>query len=110
MPAQQNIWLWDDANSVWVEAPAVVVTKTMHAIGLVVAGAHKLYWVDCNPSAVNAEWALNDGLLPRAPIVLSEFHANRDSHVSNYYPPMQFNTGISLAAYDNMNAVTLGYI
>ena len=62
MPGQQNIWEWDNANSKWVEKPAVVVTKRMTAAGQVISGAHKLYWIEINPSTGNSVFELTDAI------------------------------------------------
>jgi len=105
-----TLWEWDAANKIWVEKPAVVAVKRMTAVGQVIAGAHKLYWVDCNPSAGLSAWELTDDLVGGLAIVLDEFHTSRESHMINLNPPMPFTTGIYLKTFTNMNSITFGYV
>ena len=81
--------------------PEAVETKRRIAKGLVIAGAHKLYWISCNPSAGNSEWALADDTVGGGDIVLEHFHITQDSHNTNLIPPMQFYTGIYHSTANN---------
>lgn len=110
MPAKQNIYLWDKANAVWVEAPACVATEMKVATGQVIAGAHKLYWISCNPSAAASEWALSDDTDGSTATLLEHHHPDRESHNTNLIPPMSFATGIYLKTFTNMTSMTFGYV
>ena len=103
-------WLWDDTLKVWVPAPAVVVTTLLDAEDEFIAGAHKLYWISCNPSAGNSEWGLSDAVAPGGDILIEHFHTTKESHNTNLIPPMQFNTGIFIEKLVAMTSMTFGYI
>lgn len=90
--------------------PASVTTKRMVGAGQVVAGTHKLYWIDCNPSAGNSVWELSDDTDGLSATVLDEFHTSRESHMINLNPPMPFTTGVYLKVFTNMTSVTFGYV
>lgn len=89
----------------WYHAPTV----RMVAAGLVVAGAHDLYWLSCNPAAGNSVWELTDSLVALAPIVIDHFHTGREGHVMTFHPPIHFATGIYLETFANMTSVVLCY-
>lgn len=108
--AEATLWLWDDANGVWEEAPASVVTVRLVAVGQVIAGAHKLYWISCNPSVAASVWELTDDLDGLGAIVLDHYHADREGHNTNLIPPKQFATGIYLKTFTNMTSITFGYL
>ena len=110
MPNQANIWLWDAANEVWVKAPAVVVSKRMTATGQVISGAHKLYWIEINPSAGSSVFELTDATAGGGTVLYDCFHTARESHVHEFHPPMPFSTGIYLETFTNMTSVIFGYI
>lgn len=103
-------WLWDDANEVWEKAPASVVTKRMVGVGQVIAGAHKLYWISCNPSVAASVWELSDDTTGLTATVLDHYHATRDGHNTNLIPPKQFAVGIYLKTFTNMTSMTFGYV
>ena len=110
MPAKQNIYLWDKANNAWEEAPASVVTKRMVAVGQVVTGKHKLYWMNMNPSVASSVTELTDDLDGLGAVVLDHFDTARDGHTLDYSPPMQFATGIYPKTFTNLTSITFGYI
>lgn len=105
-----NNYVWNHITGLWEEAPAVVTTRIMRAAGQVAAGAHKLYWISCNPSAGNSEWKLTDATAGGAFVVLEHFHTTRESHNTNLIPPMNFTTGIYLETFVAMTSMTFGYI
>lgn len=88
----------------------IVATKRMVAVGQVIAGAHKLYWIKCNPAAGNSAWQLTDAIAALGVVVLDGFHTNRESHMVPISPPMPFTTGIYLETFTNMTSMTFGYI
>jgi len=106
----RTLWLWDHVAKVWVKAPAAVTTKRVTGAGLVIAGAHKLHWISCNPSAGLAAWGLADDAAAGGDILLDHYHTDRDSHTTNLMPPMSFSTGIYLELYTNMTSMTFGYV
>ena len=101
---------WDYANSVWEKVPAVVATKYMAAAGQVVAGAHKLYWLACNPSAGNSVFELSDDTTGLTATVLDCFSTTREGKGFRFIPPMPFATGIYLKTFTNMTSITFGYV
>jgi len=103
-------WYWNRPVGEWEKAPSRVTTKRMVAAGQVVAGEHKLYWVSCNPSAGNSLWELTDAIAALGAVELDCFHTAKEGHVSNYLPPMQFDTGIYLETFTNMTSITFGYL
>jgi len=110
MNEQVAIWLWDDANNVWEKAPAVVITKRMVAVGQVVPGAHKLYWITMNGGAGNTHVELSDDTDGSTAIVHDmNCLQNCALHVV-LSPPMPFTTGIYLKTYTNAGSVCFGYI
>jgi len=104
------IWLWDDANRVWVRAPAVVVVKRMDGTGQVIAGAHKLFWVSMNPSAANSVLELTDAIAALGAVVFDMYHATRDHMHMVLNPPMPFTTGIYLETFTSFTSVMFGYV
>ena len=107
---QVGIWLWDDANSVWLPAPACVVTIRMAAAGQVIAGAHKLYWLVTNPGAASSVLELTDAIAALGAVVFDHFDTTRDGHVMSLNPPMCFATGIYLETFTNMTSIIFGYV
>jgi len=105
-----ELWEWDEANNIWVKVPAVVATNRLVAVGQVIAGAHKLYWIKCNPSAGNSVWELSDDTTGLTATVLDEFHTAKEGHTDNFLPPMPFTTGIYLKTFTNMTSLIFGYI
>lgn len=101
---------WDNTLKKWVRAPAVVPGKRMTATGQVIAGAHKLYWISCNPSAGNSVWELTDDTDGSTEIVLDHYHTTRESHNTNLIPPKQFSTGIYLKTFTAMTSMVFGYV
>jgi len=90
--------------------PEAVVTKLLDAEDEFIPGAHKLYWISCNPSAGNSEWGLSDAIIAAQPILLEHYHTTRESHNTNLIPPMQFNTGIYIEKFVAMTSMTFGYV
>lgn len=109
MPAVM-LWQWDDTLHVWVKAPAVVRNIRKTAVGPVVAGAHKLYWVACSPSAPGAEWQLTDDIAGGGAIVYDHFDPDKHSDHLIISPPMQFITGIWVEKFDHMFSLVFGYV
>jgi len=104
------LWEWDNANEIWVEAPAVVVSKRMVGTGQVVAGAHKLYWIITNPGVASSLFELTDAVAALGVVVLDHFDTTRDGHVMSLSPPKQFDTGIYLETFTNMTSLIFGYV
>ena len=105
-----QLYEWDHIAGAWVKAPACVTSKRMVAVGQVVAGIHKLYWVECTPSGPTALWDLSDDLDGLGAIVLSHFDTDKHSDILQLSPPMRFVTGIYLKTFTAMTSVTFGYI
>jgi len=103
-------WVFDYASELWLPEPASVFTTLLDAEDEFIAGAHKLYWISCNPSAGNSEWGLSDAVAPGGAILLEHFHTSKESHNTNLIPPMQFTTGIFLEKLVLMTSMTFGYI
>ena len=110
MPEQVGTWEWNHITEEWEKVPACVATKRVVAAGQVIAGAHKLYWISCNPSAGLAEWGLTDAIAGGGDILIDHYHTDRDSHNTNLVPPKYFATGIWLEVFTNMTSMTFGYI
>jgi len=104
------LWLWNPNTGEWEKSPGAVITKHMDALGQVIAGSHKLYWISCNPSAGNSVWELTDDVNGLSALVLDHFHTEKDSHNTNLLPPMQFVNGIYLKTFTAMTSMTFGYI
>ncbi len=107
---QVDLYLWDDASGNWVKAPAVVVPKRMVAVGQVIAGAHKLYWLHMNPSAGNSILELTDAIAALGAVLFDDFHTDKEGHIHTFDPPIPFSTGIYLETFTNMTSVLFGYI
>lgn len=107
---QEGIWLWNHITHLWERSPAVVNTLRVLAAGQVVAGAHKLYWISCNPGAGNSLWELTDAIAALGAVVLDCFSTARESKHGVFSPPMDFTTGIYLETFTNIDAMTFGYI
>lgn len=103
-------WEWNHITEEWEKAPACVTTKRMTEAGLVISGAHKLYWISCNPSLAASEWALTDNLDGAGDPELEHHHPDRESHNTNLVPPKFFATGIYLKTLENMTSMTFGYV
>ncbi len=110
MPAQQNIWLWNHISNEWEKAPAVVTTVRLVAAGLVVAGAHKLYWINITPGAGNSLVELTDDTAALGAVVYDCFHTSKETHVHSLIPPMPFTDGIYLETFTNLTSVVFGYV
>lgn len=108
--ASRLLWLWDDTNKVWEKAPAAVKTVRMDDKGQVIAGAHKLCWISCNPSEGLSAWALTDDTAIGGDIVIDHYHTARESHNTNLVPPMQFSDGIWLETFTKMTSMVFGYL
>lgn len=104
------LWKWNHLNDTWEKVPAVVSPKRMAAAGQVIAGAHKLYWITCTPSAGNSVWELTDDLDGLGAVVLDCFSTSREGKGFSLTPPMPFDTGIYLKTFTNMTSVTFGYV
>jgi len=105
----QFIWLWNDILNKWEKAPACVSTVRLVGTGEVIAGAHYLHWVSCNPSVAASVWELTDAIAGGGVVVLDHYHATRDSHNTNLIPPRYFTTGIWLETFTNMTSMAFGY-
>lgn len=108
--SQVGMWEWDSINKKWVKYPLTITTKYMVAAGQVRAGAHKLYWIQCNPAAGNSVWELSDDITGLTATVLDGFHTSRESHMVQISPPMPFATGIYLKTFTNMTSLAFGYV
>lgn len=80
------------------------------AVGQVIAGAHNLYWVACNPAAGNSLWELTDAIAGGGAVVYDHFDTTRDSHHLDFDPPMKFATGIYLETFTNMTSLIFCYV
>lgn len=107
---QIGTWEWDHIANIWVKAPACVTTVRRVAAGQVVAGAHRLYWINANPGAANSIFELTDAIAGGGAVVFDHFDTSRDGHVMNLIPPMCFSKGIYLETFNNMTSATFGYI
>jgi len=108
---QLGNWLWHYAWQAWQKQPAAVTTVRMVAVGQVgVAGAHKLYWISCNPSAGLSLWELTDAIAGGGVVVLDCYSTARETKQGVLSPPMQFSTGIYLETLTNVTGITFGYI
>jgi len=110
MAEQVGTWLWDDANNVWVKAPAVVVTARAVATGQVVLGACKLYWIVCSPDAAGSEFELSDDLDGSTAEVYCHFDTDKHSEHLALNPPMPFATGIYVKKFDKIKCLHFGYV
>lgn len=104
------LWEWDAANNEWVKKPAVVVADRRVGTGLIAGGAHKLYWVKCNPSAGNSVWEIADSAVALGAVLLDCFHTSKEGHITNFLPPCPFTNGIYLETFTNMTSMVFGYI
>lgn len=105
-----ELWEWDDTNKVWVKVPAVVTVDRRIGTGLISGGAHKLYWVACNPGAGNSLWEITDAVAPGGGVLLDCFSTNRESKGFVFNPPCPFTAGIYLETFTNMTSITFGYV
>lgn len=104
------IWLWDEANNLWVPAPAAVVPVRLVAAGPVVGGAHKLYWITLTSDTDNATITLSDDTDGTTGIVYSLKCLANDSRHVVLAPPMPFTDGIYLKSVDKVDEVIFGYV
>lgn len=110
MSGHVELWLWDYIHLGWKQAPYCVRTIRMVGAGQVAAGAHELYWMKCSPGVASAEVEISDAIAALEPVVLSTFHTDRNGWDVSCNPPMHFDTGIYLETFDNMTAITFGYL
>jgi len=110
MATGKFVWLWNHILGRWEPSPGVVTTTILDAEDEFIAGAHKLYWISCNPSAGNSEWGLSDAVAPGGAILLEHFHTTKESHNTNLIPPMDFTNGIYIEHLVAMTSMTFGYI
>jgi len=80
------------------------------AIGAVISGARKLFWVACSPDAPGAEWELSDDLDGSTAAVYDHFDNDKHSEHLIFDPPMKFSTGIYIKKFDHMHSLTFCYI
>ena len=104
------LWLWDDTNTDWVKAPAVVTVDRRIGTGLIAGGAHKLYWVACNPSAGLSLWEIADSAVPGGAALLDCYSTARESKGFVFNPPCPFTDGVYLETFTNMTSITFGYV
>jgi len=110
MNEQVVIWRWNHLNNTYEREPAVVSDKRMVATGLVIAGAHNLYWVGCSPDSPGAEWELTDAIAGGAAVVYDHFDSDKHSEQLLFNPPMRFVTGIYVEKFDHMHSLVFGYV
>lgn len=101
---------WNHITSDWEKAPAVVTVDRRIGTGLIAGGAHKLYWVACNPGAGNSLWEITDAVAPGGAVLLDCFSTAKESKGFVFNPPCPFTNGIYLETFTNMTAMTFGYI
>ena len=101
---------WNHIISDWEQVPSVVVAKRMTAIGQVIAGAHKLYWMATNPGVAASLFELTNAVAGGGVVVFDHFDTTRDGHMMSLWPPMCFTIGIYLETFTNMTSITFGYI
>lgn len=87
----------------------IIIPKRMTGTGLVVAGAAKLHWLVCNPSAGQSVWELTDAADSGGTVLLDCFATSREAKMGAFLPPCPFATGIYLETFTNMTSITLGY-
>jgi len=104
------LYEWDYTNKVWVKKPAVITVDRRIGTGLVAGGAHKLYWVACNPGAGNSLWEITDSAVAAGAVILDCFSTSRESKGFVFNPPCPFSEGIYLETFTAMTAITFGYI
>lgn len=110
MNGHVECWLWDNANTVWVKAPAVVSTIRAVATGLVVLGVCKLYWIVCSPDAPGSEFELSDDTDGSTIEVYCHFDSDKHSEHLPLSPPMQFTNGIWVKKFDKIKCLHFGYL
>ena len=110
MNGHVELWLWDYKNEVWVKQPAAVKTIRKIAVGEVVAGAARLYWISMNPSAANSVLEITDAVAIGGDIVFDMYHATRDHMHMLLNPPMPFVTGIWIETLTSFTSVMFGYV
>ncbi len=86
-----------------------IVPKRMIATGQVVAGAAKLHWLVCNPSAGLSVWEITDAIAALGAVLLDCYSTSRESKMGIFLPPCPFATGIYLETFTNMTSITFGY-
>lgn len=115
-PMTYNGATWDYARS-WglgvqkVGRAEIDSTTIRHtATGLVVAGAHEVYWIACSPSAANALWELSDDTDGSTAVVYDHFDTDRHSEHLIFDPPMKFATGIYIKTFTSMTSLVFCYV
>ena len=106
---ERLIKLYNREVGEWEPAPAVVTTERMVAVGQVVRGDYKLYWVACNPSATLSVWEVTDAIAAGAAVRLDGYSTAREAKVFVFSPPCYFRNGIYLETFINMTSMTFGY-
>jgi len=81
----------------------------MTAAGQVIAGAHKLYWIACTPSAANAAWSLTDDLDGLSGMMFEHFDTDRHSEQIDFFPPLEFKKGLYVLSFLNMSSLAISY-
>lgn len=90
------------------EIDSTTVRKT--AVGAVVGGSRKLFWVACSPGAGNAQWELTDAIAGGGAVVYDHFDTDRHSEKLIFDPPMKFSAGIWIETFTNMTSLVFCYI
>ena len=85
-------------------------TTRLVAAGQVIAGAHNLYWLTCNPSAGSSVFELSDDTDGLSATVLDCFSTNREGKGFTFDPPMKFATGIYLKTFTAMTSMIFCYV
>ncbi len=109
MNGHVELWEWNPITEAWEKVTAVVITRRMAAVGLVVAGVHHLHWIHENPGAGNSAFDLTDAIVGGGAVVLDHFSTDREAHFMHMDPPMHFANGIYLETFTNMTSVVFGY-
>ncbi len=73
-------------------------------------GARVLFWINMNPSAGNSVVELTDATAGGAAVKYDCFHTEKESHVHQFDPPLEFSNGIYLETFTNMTSVVFGYL
>jgi len=110
MSGHVELWEWNHITEKWEKAPAVVTVDRRIGTGLIAGGAHKLYWVKCNPSAGNSVWEITDSAVALGAVLIDCFHTGKEGHITNFLPPCPFKNGIYLETLTNMTSMTFGYV
>ena len=79
------------------------------ATGSKVAVPCRVHWIACTPSDPNAAWSLTDDLDGLSGLVYEHFDTDRHSEHIDFFPPLEFHTGLYVLSFLNMSSLTISY-